>query len=155
MSPYLFVIAIEIFTRLMQQKVQPPMLFKFHLKFSKFTAYLSFADDLIDFSGADLDSIKFIKDELDEFKNISELFANSLKKSFLCLRAISDLKKQLLAILNFKEGRLLVRYSGVPSTFGKSNASYCKPLIDRITAKISYWCPFGTCSFGFLLIAFC
>lgn len=116
-------IAIEIFTRLMQQKVQPPMLFKFHLKFSKFTAYLSFADDLIDFSGADLDSIKFIKDELDKFK-IFGLFANSLKKSFLSLRAISDLKKQLLAILNFKEGRLLVRYSGVPSTFAKSNASY-------------------------------
>lgn len=104
MSPYLFVI-VEIFTSLMQQKVQPPMLFKFHLKFPKFTAYLSFADDLINFSGADLDSIKFIKNELDEFKNISGLFANSLKKSFFVLTCNLRFEETTASYFDFQRGQ--------------------------------------------------
>ena len=47
-SPYLFVISLEAFTKIMKRKIQEPTQFKFHpyYKALKIT-YLSFANDLL------------------------------------------------------------------------------------------------------------
>ena len=65
-SPFLFVIAMEAFTKIMQRKIQEPTQFKFHphCKALKIT-HLSFADDLLIFTTADLPSTKLVKEGLE------------------------------------------------------------------------------------------
>ena len=65
-SPFLFVIAMEVFTRIMQRKIQEPTQFKFHpyCKALKIT-HLSFADGLLIFTAADLPSTKLVKEGLE------------------------------------------------------------------------------------------
>ena len=65
-SPFLFVIAMEAFTMIMQRKIQEPTQFEFHpyCKALKIT-HLSFADDLLIFTAADLPSTKLVKEGLE------------------------------------------------------------------------------------------
>ena len=68
-SPYLFVIAMEAFTRIMQKKIQKPTRFKFHpyCKALKIT-HLSFVDDLLIFIAANLPTINLVKRALKNLK---------------------------------------------------------------------------------------
>jgi len=80
-SPFLFVIAMEAFTMIMQRKIQEPTQFKFHpyCKALKIT-HLSFVDDLLIFTAADLPSTKLVKEGLEEFKVASGLDINPSKE---------------------------------------------------------------------------
>ena len=42
-------------------------------------------------------------------------------------------------VFNFQVGELPVRYFGVPLISTKLNESHCKPLVDRITARVASW----------------
>jgi len=50
-----------------------------------------------------------------------------------------NLKQQILNILKFKEGHLLVTYLGVPLISGKLKHQDCLPLLTKITARINSW----------------
>lgn len=41
--------------------------------------------------------------------------------------------------LEFKEGHLPIRYLGLPLISGKLSAHECKPLIEKISARIQSW----------------
>jgi hypothetical protein len=62
LSPYLFVITVEVFPRIMADHTIGSSGFKFHLKCASLKlTYLCFADDLLIFYKASLISIKIIK----------------------------------------------------------------------------------------------
>jgi hypothetical protein len=57
---------------------------------------------------------------------------------FLCGGA-PNTKMELLGVLGYREGKLPVRYLGVPFNTSKLSAYDCSILVDRIMAKARSW----------------
>nr|GEU62977.1 RNA-directed DNA polymerase, eukaryota, reverse transcriptase zinc-binding domain protein [Tanacetum cinerariifolium] len=71
-------------------------------------------DDLMVLCNGETESLKLVKRSMDEFSRVSGLFLN-LSKSTIFFRSISEaLKEDMLNILPFKCGKLLMKYLGVP-----------------------------------------
>ncbi|XP_028067833.1 uncharacterized protein LOC114270499 [Camellia sinensis] len=139
MSPYLFVLAMEILARILAEKSRSP-LFKFHWRCEKTKIVnLCFADDLMIFSKGDPGTVSLIMQGLDEFRNLSGLTPNSSKSNIFFSGCSSELKENILRIANFTEGSLPVKYLGVPLITTKLKASDCHTLVERITKRIKSW----------------
>lgn len=79
LSPFLFVLGMEVLSRILLDKVQESMIFKYHPKCKELQlTHLCFTDDLI-FTSADADSVRVIQTRLGEFSRLAGLCANSLK----------------------------------------------------------------------------
>ena len=140
LSPSLFVISMEAFTRLFHSRVQNSSYFKFHPLCKELQlTHLSFADDLLIFTAADPSSIQLVKNALLDFEKISGLAVNPSKSEIFCAATSEHLKNQILEILNFKEGKLPVRYLGMPLLPGKLSLKDCQPVLDKILARINTW----------------
>jgi hypothetical protein len=140
LSPYLYVLAMEVFSRIMAEYTDVTSGFKFHPKCLKMKlTHLCFAEDLLIFSVASLGSINVIKNTLVEFEELSGLKANPSKSSIYCSRILDRVKHILLNDLQMKEGSLLVRYLGVPLISSKLSFADCGLLLDRITGRIDSW----------------
>ncbi|XP_071715243.1 uncharacterized protein [Rutidosis leptorrhynchoides] len=97
---------------------------------------LCFADDLFLFSRVDLVSISVIRDSLEKFKRCSGLVP-SLPKSTAFFSNVSNLmKSRILEILPFDEGKLPIRYLGVPLVSSRPMYRDCKVLVDRVKHKV-------------------
>ncbi|XP_028108374.1 uncharacterized protein LOC114307170 [Camellia sinensis] len=82
LSPYLFVLVMEILARILAEKSDNPS-FKFHWRCKKSKIVnLCFADDLTIFCKGDMHSVSLIKEGLEEFKALSGL-SPSLQKSHI------------------------------------------------------------------------
>jgi hypothetical protein len=139
-SPYLFVLAMEVFSRIVTDHIGIHSGFRFHPKCESLRlTHLCFADDLLVFSEASLSSIAIIKAALLEFENLSGLKVNPSKSSFFCSGVSDRVKYALLEELLMKEGHLPVRYLGVPLISSRLSFAYCKALLDRIIGHIDSW----------------
>lgn len=79
MSPYLFVIAMEYFSRMMGAKNKA---FKFHPKCHRIGInHICFADDLMVFCRGDISSTKLISETLEDFSKASGLKINASKST--------------------------------------------------------------------------
>ncbi|GMH21351.1 hypothetical protein Nepgr_023193 [Nepenthes gracilis] len=114
-SPYLFVLAMEVLNGIIESKARNNKNFTFHWNCGQtHTVMLAFADDLLLFSHADVCSIRILKDCLEEFYWLSGLSANTNKSEvFLCSNDPS-LTQNIADVLGFKVGSLPIRYPGVP-----------------------------------------
>ena len=102
---------MEGFTQLLRRRVLEFKDFKFHPQCKQLQiTHLSFADDLLLFSAANLPSIRIIQLDLKEFREISGLALNPNKSEIFFAVVPSDIKAQILACLQFKEGYLPIRY---------------------------------------------
>lgn len=74
---------MKILSRLLTEAASDVERFRFHPKCSKIKlTHLCFADDLLIFSGADMDSVLTIKEVLADFEDLSGLKANLMKSNF-------------------------------------------------------------------------
>ena len=71
------------------------------------------------FSSANIQSLTIIQDTIEAFKIISDLSANPTKSEKFLLAVPAHLKHQILDFLRFKEGKLPVKYLGVPLISGR------------------------------------
>lgn len=139
-SPYLFVIAMEVLSLMLEETANGSSGFSFHLKCSAINlTHQCFADDLLIFYAVKLTSVKAIKEVLLEFEDLSGLKANPAKSVFFCAGIEDDDKKELLDLLQMQEGTLLVRYLGVPLVTKSLSAADCASLVSRITARMNSW----------------
>jgi hypothetical protein len=84
LSRYLFLIAMKIYLKLMEE-VALQKAFEFHPRCSKLQlAHLYFANDLL-FSTTSVSSIQIIKEVFKEFFHILSLYANPNKSSIFCI----------------------------------------------------------------------
>ncbi|KAK4383421.1 hypothetical protein Sango_2776800 [Sesamum angolense] len=102
--------------------------FSFHWRCKELGLFqLCFADDLLLFCKADVDSVRVFKHGLDEFAKLSGLHANPQKSQLILSRSAQDVQEQLLAALHFQEGHLPLRYLGLPL------------LASRLSISDFYW----------------
>ncbi|GJY34922.1 putative RNA-directed DNA polymerase [Tanacetum coccineum] len=112
LSSYLFMIVMEVLTLILRRRVRDSDLFSYHRYCSKMELInLCFANDLFLFVYGDTHSVRTIMDALDEFK----------------------------LILPFEEGRLPVKYLGVPLVSSRLVFRDCKELIEKVEGRINDW----------------
>ncbi|XP_021747408.1 uncharacterized protein LOC110713259 [Chenopodium quinoa] len=114
--------------------------FNFHPRCEKLgITHMMFADDLLLFSRADSTSIQLLLQAFQKFSCASGLVAN-LSKSEVYFGGISDYDKgQLQTVLGMSRGSFPFRYLGVPLSSKKLTIAQCRPLVERVTARIDCW----------------
>ncbi|XP_062145875.1 uncharacterized protein LOC133853865 [Alnus glutinosa] len=136
-SLYLFVIAMEVFAKLLEE-VALRSEFEFNPKCDAIKLmHLCFAHDVLTFSKASVQFVKAIHRILEEFTDISGLKVNHSKSSIFCSGVSVVEKRRLLECLNMPEGSLPARYLGVPLISKKFAASDCASLLEKIFGRIN------------------
>ncbi|KAL2250283.1 UNVERIFIED_CONTAM: hypothetical protein Sindi_2150600 [Sesamum indicum] len=102
LSPYLFVLVMKVMHLVFLQKIDQDGRFQFHWKCEESKIFqLGFADDVLLFSRAKVDSVRIFKDGLERFGDWSGLRLNAQKSHLILSRATQGLKEKLLTMLQF------------------------------------------------------
>ncbi|XP_011101787.1 uncharacterized protein LOC105179848 [Sesamum indicum] len=140
LSPYLFVLVMQVLHLGFLQLIEQDRQFKYHWKCEPAKVFqLGFADDLLLFSRADLESINVLKMGLDRFAEWSGLRLNVQKSHVIISRSVQGWKNQILEAMGFQEGQLPMRYLGLPLLSSRLSISDCQPLLLKIDARINGW----------------
>ena len=139
LSPFMFLIAMEAFSRSLSTMVLHPR-FDFHPKCKAINlSHLCFADYIFIFAKGNATSVQITMDELEKFDTFSGLQVNK-QKSAVFLAGINDsVKATILSMTGFSLRSLPVKYLGVPLISSKLSHSNCQPLLDKIIARIQLW----------------
>ncbi|GJT75704.1 RNA-directed DNA polymerase, eukaryota, reverse transcriptase zinc-binding domain protein [Tanacetum coccineum] len=95
--------------------------------------------DLIMLCHGGVESVQNIKKALDKFSAISGLYPHLGKCIMFCGSLDSETKNAISNILPLKEGKLPVKYLGVPLVTKKIGIADCKQLIDKVQQKLMDW----------------
>nr|GEW52162.1 hypothetical protein [Tanacetum cinerariifolium] len=98
-----------------------------------------FADDLFLFARGDVESVKVIMDSLNEFKAVSGLVPSIPKSTAYFCNVLKHVKISILNIMPFSEGKLPVKYLGVPLISSRLLNRDCKILVER-HIRCFLWC---------------
>ncbi|KAL2248412.1 UNVERIFIED_CONTAM: hypothetical protein Sindi_2693500 [Sesamum indicum] len=138
-SPTLFLLSMEYFSRLVKRKTST-LDFNFHPKCEKLKmTHLLFADDLMLFSCGDLPSIHILMECLQEFRDTSGLTVNTSKSSIFTAGIQNEELDGILARTKFARGEMPVRYLGIPLATQRLSVTNYSPLVDQIANCISKW----------------
>lgn len=108
-SSYLFVLAMEAFSQLLEE-ISTDRDFHFHQGYSSLKlTHLVFADDLLLFSMTKLQAVQCVKKVLAEFASLAGLNFNPSKSTFFCSGVSKEMKVQIGECLQMREGSLPVR----------------------------------------------
>ncbi|KAL0455515.1 UNVERIFIED_CONTAM: hypothetical protein Slati_0890700 [Sesamum latifolium] len=100
---------------------------------------LCFADDVLLFCKATPQSVQVFKDTLNEFVEVSGLKINPIKSQVILSGAMGQERQRILDLLRFHEGSLPVKYLGVPLISSKLSIADCKPLLEKVDARLAGW----------------
>lgn len=138
-SPLLFVIAMEYFSRLLK-KMSRREEFSFRYKCSTMKlTHLIFADDLMLFSKGDLQSVVLMKRALKAFAAVSGLEASPEKTAIYFGSVSEDIQQSIQRFTGFQKGLFPFRYLGIPITSIRISKAECGILVDRIVKRIVCW----------------
>ncbi|CAN0905660.1 LINE-1 retrotransposable element ORF2 protein [Linum grandiflorum] len=138
-SPYLFVICMEVLSCLFAASARAKIYSMHPQCQGTQLTHLGFADDLIVFTKATTSGVASVVSILNEFKQLSGLHFNPEKSEIYVAGLPENTAKQLACESGFALGQLPFRYLGVPLTAGKLKAADCKVLFDKITSRITDW----------------
>ncbi|KAL2237307.1 UNVERIFIED_CONTAM: hypothetical protein Sindi_0922400 [Sesamum indicum] len=140
LSPYLFVLMMEVLHLGLLQLIDQVELFSFHWKCDTARIFqMGFADDLLLFCRADMNSIGIFKTGLDCFAEWSGLRLNLQKSHLIISRSAQGLREEMLAALGFQEGVLPMKYLGLPLLSSRLTIADCRPLLLKIDKRIASW----------------
>lgn len=140
LSPYLFVMAIQVLSKLLDSAAAIGRI-SYHPRCSKLAlSHLGFANDLMIFWKGDLYSLRSALAVFDNFYRLSGLKLNPLKTEIFCAGMETSLISSFISISEFKLGSLPVRYLGVPLVPGRLTDRDCsRHLVEKITSWIDSW----------------
>ncbi|KAK4384673.1 hypothetical protein Sango_3037300 [Sesamum angolense] len=139
MSPYLFVLVMEVLHMILQQFIEQDGEFRYHWRCQELNLFqLSFADDLLLFCKADMRSVNLFCRGLDLFAKLSGLHTNPQKSQLIISKAASG-SVILCSTLGFQEGHLPVRYLGLPLISARLSITDCQTLLQKIDSRIKGW----------------
>ncbi|XP_062088587.1 uncharacterized protein LOC133795153 [Humulus lupulus] len=138
-SPLLFVLVMEFFTRMLIHATQNRD-FKFHPRCRRLKLVsLCFADDLVIFCKGNNASVQIIQQCFKDFSAASGLTAN-LEKSRVYFGGLTETEtKIILKDLHFAEGEFPLKYLGVPLRPTKWRVGDCANIIQKIQLKLHHW----------------
>ncbi|GJW51394.1 hypothetical protein Tco_0092745, partial [Tanacetum coccineum] len=140
LSPYLFTILMEVLTLILKRRTRNSELFTYHRFCSRMELInLCFTDELFLFAHGDANSAQIIMESLDEFKNVSGLVPSLPKSTAYFCNVLNHIKYAILHIMPFEEGRLSVKYLGVPLVSSRLVFKDCKELIERVESRLNEW----------------
>ena len=131
LSPYLFVIAMEVFFSSGYIRYHP------NTETLGIT-HLMFADDVMVFFDSGSSSLHGINETLDDFAGWSGLHMNR-DKTQLFYAGLSQDESTALATYGFSVGSLPIRYLGLPLMHRKLKISEYSPLIDKLNSRFNFW----------------
>jgi hypothetical protein len=136
LSPYLFIICMEYFSRLLKINTQHSG-FHFHPKCQALgISHFGFAEDILLLCRCDMVSVSIILHQLHVFWEISGLVINAAKSSIFFAGVLGDMKQAILGLSQFTEGSFPFKYLGVPLSPHKLLASQFSPLIHKLELAI-------------------
>ncbi|XP_056841874.1 uncharacterized protein LOC130495007 [Raphanus sativus] len=139
LSPYLFVIAMNYLSLMLDKEARSGYLSYHHQCHKTRLTHLSFADDLLIFIDGSLESVQRVLQILHEFEKRSGL-AVSLQKSSFFASGVSEQELQAIQVsTGMPCGSLPMRYLGVPLCTKKLNLENCQPLLQQIKQRLSSW----------------
>lgn len=138
-SPYLFIMLMEVLSRLLD-KAESDGLYRLHpLCSSPKLTHLLFGDDLLVFSDGSRSSTAGIRDAMLQFKEWSGLDTNHAK-SEIYYGGYSNTQATFLCDLSdFRRGAFPTRYFGLPLSPKRISATTLQLFLDRITSKLHSW----------------
>ncbi|KAG7587002.1 Reverse transcriptase domain [Arabidopsis thaliana x Arabidopsis arenosa] len=137
-SPYLFVLAMEVFSRLMSSCFSAGFI-KFHPKTEELDiSHLMFADDVMIFFDGSSSSLESISDTMGLFASWSGLKMNC-EKTQLFVAGLDQNEASLFTNSGFASGSLPIRYLGLPLMSRKLRVSEFSPLIEKLINKFRSW----------------
>ncbi|KAL0295157.1 UNVERIFIED_CONTAM: hypothetical protein Sradi_6849400 [Sesamum radiatum] len=95
--------------------------------------------DVLIFCKGTVQSVRVIKAVLDEFASDSGLKVNPNKSQVILSRAAQSVRYEIVNIMGFQEGSLPIRYLGVPLVSTKLSIADCRPLLQKIDARLAGW----------------
>lgn len=138
LSPSLFVIAMEILARLLENKFADGSI-GYHPKASDVKiSSLAFADDLMIFYDGKPSSLTGITSVLTSFKSLSGLEMNT-EKSAVYTAGLDDSEAEDTRAFGFVNSTFPFRYLGLPLLHRKLRKADYSPLIDKIASRFSHW----------------
>ena len=139
MSPYLFIMLMEVLSRLLN-RAELAGSFRLHpLCSSPRLTHLLFADDLLVFSDGSRLSTQGIKEVMTLFKSWSGLDMNETKSENF-YGGYTDIQSSVLSDLaGFKKGAFPTRYLGLPLSPKKISWATLQPFLERIMSKLHSW----------------
>lgn len=139
LSPYLFVIAMNCLSVLLNKGAEEGK-FGYHhnCKETKLT-HLCFADDLMIFMEGTPHSVSGVLEILKEFETRSGLGVSITKTCFFSCGLSQQEIDNIKQISGLSHGTLPIRYLGVPLCTRKLSMTNCEPLILSVKGKLSSW----------------
>nr|GEX56798.1 hypothetical protein [Tanacetum cinerariifolium] len=98
---------------------------------------LCFVDGLFLFAHADVNSARVIMEALNEFKNAMGLVPSLRKSSAYFCNILNYTKLDILNVLPFEEGKLRIKYLGVPLVSSRLIYRDCKELAEKVKNMIN------------------
>lgn len=138
LSPYLFVLAMEVFSKLLHSRFDAGYI-HYHPQTSDLSiSHLMFADDVMVFFDGGCSSLHGISEALDDFASWSGLHVNK-DKTHLFLAGIDHSESHSIAGFGFPMGSLPIRYLGLPLMSRKLRIAEYEPLLDKLTNRFRSW----------------
>lgn len=139
LSPYLFVIAMNYLSHLLNQGAASRK-FGYHPKCaSSNLTHLCFADDLLIFTDGKLSSVQAILEILHDFLLHSGLSISLQKTSFVTCAVPQDQIVLIASTTGLTVASFPVRYLGIPLCSHKISLHHCAPLLEHIKGKVNSW----------------
>ena len=143
LSPYLFVLCMNVLSYKIDKGLREKK-FGIHPRCQSLAlTHLCFADDLMVFVEGTKNSVEGVLSVFEEFTGWSGL-SISLEKSTIFMAGVAEGEKsRILTNFPFAEGKLPVRYLGLPLMTQAMGRQDYMPLVEKIRGRISTW----TCRF--------
>lgn len=138
LSPYLFVLAMEVFSKLLYSRYDSGYI-HYHPKAGDLSiSHLMFADDVMIFFDGGSSSMHGICETLDDFADWSGLKVNKDKSQLF--QAGLDLSERITsAAYGFPAGTFPIRYLGLPLMCRKLRIADYGPLLEKLSARLRSW----------------
>ncbi|XP_074288580.1 uncharacterized protein LOC141613735 [Silene latifolia] len=139
LSPYLFVLGMEVLSKYLRKLCQQPHVSHHPKCHALNLTHLFFADDLMIFTHGDSPSVAAVSDALNDFAQVSGLFANPEKNNVYFGGVPPSLQDLILTTTRFSKGSFPFRYLGFPLNTVRLSSAMFDPLIIVVQRAVTHW----------------